>query len=195
MPTCASRSACEVRGAAWHRAGGGVAAKGPSRCARRMDLADERAVSEVVGYLLVFGILSVILVLSMYAFSLIQARAEESVVEVEGESVAQRVASAVVNAALFVEQNYNASRAASLAPKYTQPLDLPADLQGHAYTLALVSGEVHLVVPQYGMTVTAPLFSANAPANVDFCAGTVDAGPILVSFDRTVSSCIQLLED
>lgn len=163
-------------------------------CSSRLGC-DEDAVSEVVGYLLVFGILAMILVLSMFAFNQVQQRAEASVVEAEGQSVAQRVASAVVNAALFVEDNYD-PLAPALAPTYSQPLDLPTELEGHSYSVSLSSLEVKVTVRDLGVVATAPLFSAEAPANVDFCATSATAGRVAVSFDlASGDDCIRLLED
>lgn len=165
-------------------------------CASRSDCSDgDAAVSEVVGYLLVFGILSAILILSMVAFNLIQDRAEENVAAIEGESIAQRVASAVVNAALFVEDNYDPAAPAT-APTYLQPIDLPLAVQGRDYSIALDGVENQVEVTIDGLApVTAPLFSAGAPTNVDFCASTASAGRIIVSFDVADEACIKLLED
>lgn len=155
---------------------------------------DEQAVSEVVGYVLIFGILSMILILSMLAFAAVQDRAEAAVVAIEGESIAQRVASAVVNAALFAERHpANAS--------YLQPIDLPTDLEGNAYVIHLepASGSqaalVRVDVPGLGLDATAPLFSADAAASVQLCATSAAGGRMAVRFDPNHSCPGIFLDD
>lgn len=89
---------------------------------------DEAGVSEVVGFLLTFGIISAILLVAMLGFNDAQQRAEIRLIEIQGSSAAQRVASAAVDLALFAQENpYNTSVA----------IDLPAELQGISYAVAL----------------------------------------------------------
>lgn len=159
MPACASRS-------------------------RRDPRDDERAVSEVIGFVLIFGILSMILVLAMVAFNEVHDRAEAAVVAVEGESVAQRVASAVVNAALFAER-YGLDETS-----YLQALDLPAELEGNSYTVHLdpaVPGvspaQVRVVVGAIAVETSAPLFSADASTDVTICSSSVAGGRVQVHLD------------
>lgn len=153
--------------------------------------ADERAVSEVVGYLLVFAILSMILILSMVAFKEIHDRAEVTVVTVEAESVAQRVASAVVNAALFAEQH------ASTEITFMQPLDLPTQLEGHSYVVHLdaaagaTPAQVRIVIAALALETTAPLFAADASVDVNICTDQSPGGPVTVQYD-SADPCILL---
>lgn len=148
---------------------------------------DEQAVSEVVGYVLIFGILSMILILSMLAFAAVQERAEKAVVAIEGESIAQRVASVVVNAALFAERHPTDST-------YLQPLDLPVDLEGNSYSIVLEpaspgqAARIRVDVPSLDLQATAPLFSADAATTVQLCSTSVTGGRISVRFDLT-NSC------
>lgn len=183
MPTSASPSP--------HERAGRMAGKAP----------DERAVSEVVGYLLVFGILAVVLVLSMVAFNILNERAQTSVVHLEAESAAQRVASSAVNAALFAETHDAATST------YEHPLDLPTDLEGHAYTVYLEAAntgsadpddcipcpspptctrpeQVRVCIPDLNdeEPITAPLFSAGASTSFDICASQASGGPLIVRF-------------
>jgi hypothetical protein len=140
---------------------------------------DDSAVSEVIGFLLIFGILSMILVLSMVAFNGLHDRAKTSIVRLEAESVAQRVASSVVDAALFGERHdSNTSR-------YVQELDLPGFLVGRSYTVHLDSvplQQVRVLVPSMGINVTAPLFSAGAASNVGICVTSVPGGAMRIGF-------------
>ena len=54
---------------------------------------DDEGVSEVVGYLLVFGILSIVLVLSMSAFAVGQEAAQSRAVQLRAEPATRRVVS------------------------------------------------------------------------------------------------------
>ena len=87
---------------------------------------DESGVSEVVGFLLTFGIIATILLVAMLGFNDAQQRAEVRLVEIQGASAAQRVASAAVDLALFAEDNpYDTAVA----------IDLPTELQGFSYSV------------------------------------------------------------
>lgn len=99
----------------------------------RLAAADE-GVSEVVGFLLTFGIISAILVVAMLGFNDAQQRAEVRLIEIQGSSAAQRVASAAVELALFAsEQNEDPAVEVMAAVA----IDLPAELQGISYTVNL----------------------------------------------------------
>jgi hypothetical protein len=141
--------------------------------APRRDLAsDGAAVTEVIGYILVFGILSFVLVTSMFAFNLAQGAAEESAVQLRAESVAARVAGVVVQSAVLWETQNN------LVLAYR--LELPDQLEGRDYQVELVAvGGVDLVrvtVPAMQITATAPIFAAGAPSNFDVCAPSIAPG-------------------
>lgn len=89
---------------------------------------DEAGVSEVVGFLLTFGIISTILLVAMLGFNDAQQRAEVRLIEIQGSSAAQRVASAAVDLALFAQSNPHETAVA---------IDLPAELQGISYSVFL----------------------------------------------------------
>jgi len=165
---------------------------------------DERGVSEVIGYLLIFGILSIVLVLSMVAFNVLHDRAEDNVVRLQAGSVAQRVAASAVDAALFAESHDPDTST------YIHPLGLPEDLEGHGYHVHLEaentgSGDpddclpcpspasctrpeqVRVCVPHLGNEdpITAPLFSAGAggaAAGFTLCASDAPGGDVGVRF-------------
>lgn len=88
----------------------------------------EDGVSEVVGFLLTFGIISAILLVAMLGFNDAQQRAEIRLIEIQGASAAQRVASAAVDLALFAQSNPHDTSVA---------IDLPAELQGISYSVFL----------------------------------------------------------
>lgn len=98
--------------------------------ARQRARSDEEGVSEVIGFLLTFAIISFILLVSMLAFNDAQQRAENRLIEIQGASAAQRVAAAAVDLALFVSDHpYETSVA----------IDLPTELQGIGYKVHLCS--------------------------------------------------------
>src|ERR1051325_3214679 len=82
--------------------------------------ADERGVSEIIGYILTFAILSTVLLIAMLTIAAANRQAEQRVLEVEAASVAHRVAAAVVEADLYL----NAPNRA--ATELLLRLDLPA---------------------------------------------------------------------
>lgn len=165
--------------------------RSPSRAAptRPRLLRQDEGVSEVVGYLLVFGILSIVLVLSMSAFAVGQEAAQSRAVQLRAESAAARVAGVVVQTAVLWEQ-----QGAGFAVAYF--IDLPQDLEGRSYTVRLepaktvdVAGDctvgahpdqVCVQVPSLSITVTAPVFSAAAPTGLDICAGADSTGTQVV---------------
>jgi hypothetical protein len=140
---------------------------------------DSAGVSEVIGYLLVFGILSMVLVLSMSAFSIGQEAAQSRAVQLRAESAAARVAGVVVQTAILAEQQGTSAAIAYL-------VDLPQDLEGAAYTVSLEAAAgtapdlVRVQVPAFEIDVTAPVFSVSAPAILFICTTEVPGGPLYV---------------
>ncbi len=105
-----------------------MAASSSDPDARRQARSNDDAVSEVIGFLLTFAIISFILLVSMLAFNDAQQRAENRLIEIQGASAAQRVAAGAVDLALFVSEHpYNVSIA----------IDLPTELQGISYSVML----------------------------------------------------------
>lgn len=159
---------------------------------------DSEGAAEVVGYLLVFGILSIVLVLSMSAFTVAQETARSRVVSLRAESAAARVAGVVVQTALLAEQ-----QGTSAAVAYR--VDLPQQLEGLDYTVSIEPkspagcttactnpDRVRVRVPAVNVDVKAPVFSAAAASTVDICptagqsnAGQTPGGHINVRFHGT----------
>jgi hypothetical protein len=153
--------------------------------------AGEAAVAEVVGQVLIFGILSVLLILSMVAFNKAQLGARDRIVELRAESAATRVAGIVVQTSLIAEQ-----RGATSQVKFL--VDLPQQIEGLAYTVSLVPAagsvpaHVAVAVPANNALVTAALFSADAAtatAGFDLCASSVTGGHLNVRFDTRPATC------
>lgn len=144
--------------------------------------AAQQAVSEVIGQILVFGILSMVLVLSMVAFGVASESAIDRGARLQAEGITQQVASVVVEASLFVE-------ARPAGTTYVRQLHLPEDLEGSSYTIhlqpALAPDPDRIVVEMHGLeqNVTASVFAAGAPANVELCASSAAGGPIAIRYD------------
>lgn len=145
---------------------------------------DDLGVSEVIGFLLIFAILSMVLVSSLYAFGKAQEATTERVVGLHADSIAQRIASVVVEASLFAETTQTDA-------KYEAIVDMPQQLEGRDFKVALDSagsGSVLVTVPALDISVTAPLFEAGGSAGL-ICDVEIDGGPMRVLY---ASSCISL---
>lgn len=144
---------------------------------------DESGVSEVVGFILTFGIISTILLLSMLAFIGIQDTVQESIVDQRARSASQRVAAVAVDAALLAE-TYGSET------NFTHRLALPDSFEGYSYTIhtepedGTIEDRVRVQVPGLGIDVHAILFSAGAPADFSVCSSSVSGGTVLIRFDE-----------
>ncbi len=119
------------------------------------------AVSEVVGQILMFGILSMVLILSMLSFNIAKERTEDRVVESTAESIAQRVASLVIETALFAEKF--SDQDVDLESR----LALPSRIEGRSYTLEIDGDRIHVTVD--ASVISQPLFSAGSEGLVHVC--------------------------
>ena len=173
---------------------------------------DERGVTEVLGQILVFGILSIVLVLSMIAFNAAKTSATDRAARLQGEAAAQQVASIVVEASLYVERHDGEAT-------FHRELELPESLEGRAYTVHLEpAGSVTVCQPTGGPAsnpdwirlhidglrdetgsggclddpTTAVLFAAGAPATVDLLETEVPGGPVKIRFDAN-GDCSSIL--
>ena len=139
------------------------------------------AVSEVVGQILIFGILSTVLILALLGFNVAREGATDQVVEVRAESIAQRIAGVVVDAALFAET------ASADDVRLALPMELPGLLEGHGYSIDLNADDVAITVA--GTTVDAALFSSSTPADLVVCnQATRSGGDLLVVVTTDVGS-------
>jgi len=146
--------------------------------------------------MLIFGILSVLLILSMIAFNVAQSGAKARVVDLRADSAATRVAGIIVQTSLIAERQGKTSTVTFL-------VDLPQNLEGLTYQVKLlpysasacpetptVAGpcpaHVTVSVPATLQTQTAALFSADAAATTtgfDLCTSTVAGGRVNVRLD------------
>lgn len=135
-----------------------------------------------------FGILSMITVLAMLTFSEAHTGAQDRVAELRADSAAERVASAIVDVALFAEDNPEGNT--------SRRVDLPQQLEAREYTTYLwtsASGappgtcdasitvdRVLVWVPGISYCAEGPLFSASAPSGVSLCESEIPGGSLVV---------------
>ncbi|MEA3203349.1 MAG: hypothetical protein QOI63_1024 [Thermoplasmata archaeon] len=152
---------------------------------------DGAGVSEVLGHILIFGIVAMLLVSSMLAFNVAQTAARDRVVGLRAESAATRVAGVVVQTSI-VQERQGVTASATAQVRFL--VDLPQQFEGLSYTLSLVAtagsvaAHVRVQVPSDHVDVSAALFSADAPSGIGVCASSAPGGPVYVAFD-TLSSC------
>lgn len=158
----------------WLRSSSETAAAACRRVSRSLGRLrrDEQGVSEAVGYSLTFGILAAVLVISLYTFQQNQEETVERVSELHGESVAQRVASAVVRASILVEERQMTS--------YRHLIALDEQVEGRNYDVSLEEDGIVVDIGSRGVTISEPLFGAHH--SVELCQTTVPGGPIYISY-------------
>lgn len=131
---------------------------------RRLSEADE-AVSEVVGQILVFGILSIVLVMSMFSFNIAKEQAEDRVVLATADAIASRVANLVVSTTTLAEGF--ADQQITLQTN----MPLPQQIEGRSYNMDMGAGAV-VNVPRHGYVASSSFFSADSGTNVRICEAT-----------------------
>ncbi len=137
--------------------------------------AGDDAVSEVIGQILMFGILSMVLILSLLGFNVAKSGAEDRVAELEADSAAQRVAGVYISASLFAEQNVDHE------VDYQRLVNLPDRIQQRDYSISIQGETLTLEIPTASVTVTTSLLSAGAPAELVVCKQTnIPGGPLLI---------------
>lgn len=147
---------------------------------------DERAVSEVIGQILVFGILSIVLVMSMLAFNVVKASVTDRAAGWQAEAASSQVASVTIEGALFAERHDG-------EVEYIRHLDLPDDFEGRTYRVYLEpagsghSDRIRLHVDGIDQSVTASLMSAGAASSVHLLESDVPGGPLAVVYKEDPS--------
>ncbi len=134
---------------------------------RQSTLSSDDAVTEVVGQILIFGILSVVLTLSLVSFNVAKDSAEERIVSTTASAVAQQVADLVVDTAIMATAFEDADISVRAA------VNMPEFIESRPYTVELNNDDITVVVS--GRTATAPLFAADSGATLHIC----DQDPVI----------------
>lgn len=149
---------------------------------------DTVAVSEVIGQILIFGILSTVLILTLVGFNVAKVSAEERAIDLRAESAAQRVAAVAVQAALFAEEN------AGREITFSGFVDLPQDLEGRSYFLDLGEDTIDATVPATGSAVSVRLLRTGVAPDLVVCdQPEMPGGPVNVRVVTTTAnpaSCV-----
>lgn len=160
---------------------------------------DERGVSEVIGYILSFGILSTVLVIAMLAFNTARDQAEDRVIEVEASSIAHRVAAALVEVQAFGDAHPSTESIRLL-------LELPGTLEGRGFTIDLCelssSGSACVDDPcdNMGIAANAVRVTSGEVAVVQSLLGVsavkacVNSGAVAIEFDPAASPSLLLVQ-
>lgn len=115
---------------------------------------DDRAVTEVVGFLLMFALSAVILALSLRAFDVTQDHADRLASGVEMRSVANRVATRIVQAGVFSQEVPNAT--------FTVDLRLPEQIGDFAYYVKATPNTVYVNATNERVRTNATTFRTEA---------------------------------
>lgn len=165
MPSSSRHSPCNSAPRASSRRRDGVRERERPRAPRRAFARDGDAVSEVVGSILMFGIVSMLFTTSLLGFVAAKEAAQTRVIQLQAESVAQRVAGVVVAAALFHEEHPGAGPDMN----FTRFLQLQDQIEGRDYSVDLANDTVTVNVTGLSISVKAPLLSANQTAGLTVC--------------------------
>lgn len=147
---------------------------------------DDRAVSEVVGQLMIFLILSVSLVGALVGFSVAKDSATERAIEVQGQSIAQSIAGRIVDAAIFSEKH---DPAEGVSYDYNYTIDVGSHIEGRAFTIDVDPDSVTVTVPSLGIEAEGALFGVDEAVGVEVCdTQAMSAGDLILRLMTITSS-------
>lgn len=145
-----------------------------SRRAPRERTDDDEAVSEVIGFIMMFALSAIILIFTLRAFDITHTRTREASAEVQLQGLADRVSSRVVQAGLVAERYPNATLEVRV--------DLPESVEGFGYTVAGTNSTVYVNSTDGQVEQNSTTFETQAIDGV-WIHGTVFSGP----YDLTVT--------
>lgn len=128
-------------------------AKGPAGKTTRLR-GNDRAVSEVMGYILMFALSAVILVVSLQSFTSAKQGSEDIVAGVEMRAVADRVSARLLEASKVAQEFPNAT--------YNISLRVPEHINGQSYTILVSASEVVVESVDGSARVTASAYKLDA---------------------------------
>lgn len=136
--------------------------------------AHDEAVSEVLGQILMFGILSMVLVLSLMTFNLAKDEAQERAVDTTAGSLAQRISSLVIDTAIFAESFEESD------VSLQSTVELPEFIENHSYTIEVDGSQVTVTVAGTGAVATSSLFAAGS-GDIHICdQDAIHGGPVTI---------------
>lgn len=133
--------------------------------ARQGLLRDERAVTEVVGFVLSFALSAIFLLIALNIFYTAQGSTDAMLTGVELKAIADRVAARVVEAGLVGQEFPDA--------KMVLALDVPQTINGVSYTIRIDNDAVRVTSDDGTATATATTFRLDAVSGI-VVGGVVD---------------------
>lgn len=128
---------------------------------------EDAAVTEVIGFIMMFALSAIILVFSLRAFDVTQTETDREVAEVQLEALADEVASRVVQAGLASEKFPNAT--------FKVDVRLPDAIKGYGYTVTGTNATVYANTTDGQVTTNSTTFKTDALEDV-WVHGTVYSG-------------------
>jgi hypothetical protein len=128
---------------------------------------DDRAISEVLGFILSFALSAIFLMIALSSFYAARNNTDGIVAASELRSVADRVATRIVEAGLVGQEFPNAT--------INLTLNIPQDLNGHPYQIVAKKTGIWVNASDATYSSMASVFKVDAVSGVDVC-GTAYSG-------------------
>jgi len=119
---------------------------------------DDRAINEVLGFVLSFALSAIFLMIAMSSFWTAKSNSESVLTGTEMKSVADRVASAIVQAGLIGEEFPNST--------FNQTLAVPQLLNDHDYYIQATNAQVYVNSTDGSFRATATTFKLDAVSGI-----------------------------
>ena len=133
---------------------------------------NDEGVSEVIGFVLSFALSAMFLLIAMNSFWTAKDNTDSVVTAVELKTIANRVASKIVEAGLASQEFPNATLNVRVA--------LPQELNGHPYYVVATPGVVYVNSTDGTLTATATTFKLDAVPNLTVTGRVVSSNELLV---------------
>lgn len=137
-----------------------------TKLARRFLRRDDKAVTEVIGYVLSFALSAMFLLIALNVFHAARGNTEHVVTGVELKAIADKVASDVVDMGLVAQEFPNATLETSI--------DIPQTLTGRLYTVKATPAQVFAYTNDGELRAEASTYKTDAIPGIDV-TGEVDS--------------------
>lgn len=128
------------------------------RMGRRTLRKDDGAITEVIGYVLSFALSAIFLIIALNAFWSARANTDDVTAAVELKSIADRVASRVVEASLVAQEFPNAT--------LTLQVDIPQQVNDRSYYVEATEYAVYVNTSDGTLSANATTFKLEAVSGV-----------------------------
>lgn len=129
---------------------------------------DDRAVSEVIGFIMMFALSALILVFTMEAFDVTNTRTKRASAGVQLQAFADQVSSRVVQAGLVANQYENTTFAVEIT--------MPPSIEGNSYVVTGTNRTIYVNSTNEQVETNSTTFETEAIDDV-WVHGTVYSGP------------------